>query len=152
MEIGPKLFFLARQKGTFLKQIAKDEGFKIIEVAIMFASEHHPGVSQEEIRDKASFDEASIARSLKSLEDRNLIIRKVNPENKRLKKVFLTKQGFEITASFKKVLNFWDDELLSSLTMSERENLGEILDKAIIEPERLEPDSMLSKWKEQSNE
>lgn len=152
MEIGQKLFFLARQKGIFLKQVAKDLGFKTIEVAIMIVVEHKPGVSQEEIRDVTSFDEASVARSLKSLEDRDFIKREVNPENRRLKKVLLTDEGLSSNKEFKKILNFWDDELLSSLTQSERDSLGEVLDKAIIDPERLNLESMLHKWKEINNE
>lgn len=151
MEIGQKLFFLARQKGIFMKQVAKEAGFKMIEIAVMFVANHKPGVSQEEIRDVTSFDEASVARSLKSLEDRNLITRKVNPQNKRLKKVHLTDDGLEVTAEFEKVLTFWDDELLSSLTTNERNDLGEILDKATIDPERIKLDAMLHKWKEQNN-
>ncbi|MGR3742310.1 MarR family winged helix-turn-helix transcriptional regulator [Companilactobacillus sp. DQM5] len=148
MEIGQKIFFLARQKGMFLKQIAKEHNYKVIELAILAVADHKPGVSQEEIRDVTSFDEASVARSLKSLEDRNLIKREVNPENKRLKKVLLTSEGQKANDKFKSILDFWDDELLSELTKNERDRLGELLDKATIDSEKFKVDSMVKKWRE----
>lgn len=151
MELGQRIFYLARQKAMFLKQVAKDDNFKIIELAIMGVAGHHPGISQEEIRDIVQFDEASVARSLKDLEAKKLITREVNLENKRLKKVRLTEAGTKCTKHFNEILSFWDNELLEDLSLEERQEIEELLDKAALNSEKLRVDNMLTKWRGRKN-
>ena len=52
-------------------------------------------VSQEEICSLFSMSEGTVARTMKRLEDKNLIIRKTNPEDKRKKVVIITDKGRE---------------------------------------------------------
>lgn len=150
LELGQKIFFLARQKAMFMKQIVKENDFKIIDMATMSVVDHMPGSSQEYIRDITSFDEASIARTLKNLEDRHLIERTVNPKNKRLKMVRLTPEGKLVSQKFKEIMDFWDDKLLSDLTTAERKEFGLLIDKALVDSEKVGVDHMLSEWRKKN--
>lgn len=152
MELGQRIFFLARQKAMFLKQALREKDFKMIEFAIMVFLYHEPNSSQERIRDITTIDEASVARTVKKLEKNKLVTRSVNPENKRSNLVRLTEKGQQVTTEMQKVMDFWDDELLANLSKEKRAEFEILLDEILGDKKKLSVEYMLKEWEKRNYE
>ena len=61
------------------------------------------------------------ARSIKKLEDLELVIREIDSDNRRQNKVYLTPKGQEVLTKSTIVLNKWEDEIFDDELISKEE-------------------------------
>jgi DNA-binding MarR family transcriptional regulator len=87
------------------------------------------GISQQELSARLRIHPSRLVAILDNLEQRRLVERKPNPEDRRLYSLHLTKDGGEILERIGKVGREHQEALLSTLTSEERGKLTELLHK-----------------------
>jgi len=85
------------------------------------------GISQQELSAKLQIHPSRLVAILDNLEQRKLVERKPNPQDRRLYSLHLTKDGSEILERIGKVAREHQDALLLTLTGDERAKLAELL-------------------------
>jgi len=93
------------------------------------------GLSQDELSCRVGFDKSNTSRALAKLEQYGLIQRKSDPENHRVKKVFLKPKAHKVRKEFRKIQNHWNDELLNGFTNKEKTALFASLRKVAVNAE-----------------
>ncbi|MDP4179869.1 MAG: MarR family transcriptional regulator [Bacillota bacterium] len=87
------------------------------------------GISQEVLSDYLKIDKGCIAKSIKKLEDEGYIQRKVDLDDKRAYKVFLTQKALEIIPQIQESIKNWEEIIISDLSDNEKEMMEQILYK-----------------------
>jgi DNA-binding MarR family transcriptional regulator len=85
------------------------------------------GISQQELSSRLRIHPSRLVAILDNLEQRKLVERKPNPQDRRLYSLHLTKDGSEILERIGKVAREHQDALLSTLSVDERGKLTELL-------------------------
>ena len=99
------------------------------QVGIIHFLNDHNGASQEDIVYHVFLDKATIGRHLKSLEKKNIVIRNISEEDRRVHKVYLTNKGKSMIPEFKKIGRDWTGIMTKDLSDSEIETLEFLLKK-----------------------
>ncbi len=114
--IGKSLFIIQRYFKIFLNHKVKKYGLNGAQSLVLHALMKEDGLSQEEINEGLQFDKGFLAKVAKSLEKEGYIIRKVNQEDRRAYKLFLTHKGKGLKPIILEILNEWDSTILEGVT------------------------------------
>lgn len=90
-----------------------------------------PGLDQFSVAEELGIDRANVHDVLKRLESRKLLLRVVDPHNKRRKLCLATREGAEFVASLHLQMQAAQKRLLDPLTEVERETFVELLHKLV---------------------
>ena len=90
-----------------------------------------PGKTQDEIISELHYDKGVMARTMQSLEDKNYVIRKNNPQDNRSYIFQLTENAINLKPEILKILNEWNNTLLQGI------------DKKIVDLIKLQLDKMV---------
>ena len=71
--------------------------------------------SQEQLSKNLIIDKSATARAIKSLEEKEYIIRKKDDNDKRTNRIKLTKKGIEIKDRLSNLLEEWNNEITSDI-------------------------------------
>lgn len=93
--------------------------FQIIE----YIMKQEKDVSQKEIENYLNVAHPTVVGLLKRMEVKNFIVCRTNPENKRVKNVFLTNQAFDIMQKFSQQKKLMENELLKGISGSQKDEL-----------------------------
>lgn len=104
---------------------------------LLFALQAKDGQSQKELADKLNIKPATMTVMVARMEKAALVERRQDPEDQRISRVYLTKQGEKVLAEVKEKMkeieiecfrNFTEEEkmLLRRLLMQMRDNLQEV--------------------------
>ena len=99
---------------------------------ILFTLFKNGGIRQEDLSCYLKIDKGSIAKSLKKLEDEGYIERKIDYEDKRAYKVYLTHKGIGIMPALEKAARLWEDGLTADLSEDEKQKMKHLLNKMAI--------------------
>ncbi|MHA8263471.1 MarR family winged helix-turn-helix transcriptional regulator [Lactobacillaceae bacterium Melli_B3] len=113
------------------QNLNKFAGLTQQQAVVMRIINNHPGMIQRELADQLNRKTASVSSILKTLEKKELVIRKQAPDNDRNKQLYLTEQGKKEVAKlvddFNEVWHYVDH----GLNPKEQETLLSLLDKLI---------------------
>jgi DNA-binding MarR family transcriptional regulator len=84
---------------------------------------HRDNVSQEDLVSDFLVDKGTVARTLSNLERAGLVVREVDPADRRIKRVSITEKGREVAGELKAVARTWDGKLTEGFSDEEREQL-----------------------------
>lgn len=87
------------------------------------------GNTQEEIVREIHYDKGVIARTMKSLEDKELVVRNPHPSDSRCFLFVMTDKGEEIHETVMNVLSDWNSALLDNLSSEETEAVSSLMEK-----------------------
>lgn len=87
------------------------------------------GISQEKLSDILHIDKGTTARAIKKLENQGYVSRKIDKDDKRGYKVYITKKTEEIKITLFKSLSTWREILLNDFNEDEKVKVIKILDK-----------------------
>jgi DNA-binding MarR family transcriptional regulator len=87
------------------------------------------GICQHRLCEEYNLDKSGVGRILKKLEDKNLVTRKSDPEDKRKKLIYLTDKAKDMKDDFKKLLKEIEEQMRQGLTEKEIETVNTILKK-----------------------
>ena len=75
--------------------------------------------TQQDIAKRLNMNDGTIAKALRKLEDKNLIKRSPNPDNRRQNLIGLTDDGLKIAEEFRNLNEKWEKEVFKGLTSDE---------------------------------
>lgn len=88
-----------------------------------------PGIEQVELMSAAVSSKATLAEMLRRLEQRELVYRKPDPDDKRRRFVFLTEQGKQLVNELEPKWEYVDQLFLQQLSLSDQDELLALLTK-----------------------
>ena len=131
MDISKLLFMILRNIKKFVMKNLSGEltflEFKCLKIAYM------KPITQKEIVEKTGLTKGTISKTLKSLEEKGLIVRKRKGKEY---KVELTERGYEMIKKFEKIASKIDEILLKDFDERERKTLKNFFERMLRNIER----------------
>ena len=116
---------ISKIQTVYFNRYLEKFNINITQLHLLFIISNNRNINQEEIANQCYINKGAVARSIKKLEDKNLITRKIDQQNRRQNKISLTCEGEKILNETNTFLNKWENE---------------VYDKNIIDKELLEED------------
>ena len=120
---SPWICRISRLSTRFVGRKMSRIGFgsgKFFLLSVLYAQE---GLSQEELSHRVGIDKSNTSRALAKLEADGLIRRQIDPENHKVKKIYLEPKAHTIKKEFIKIQNRWNTLLLDGFSENEKEKL-----------------------------
>ncbi|MQS76167.1 MarR family winged helix-turn-helix transcriptional regulator [Companilactobacillus halodurans] len=126
--IGFVMKYMTLNKRIAAKYLRNEHlnAFESVLLTIVYREKQY---SQDKIGEKTLFDGASIARSLKKLEDRGFITREADPNNGRKKIVYITSDGEKLYEQISEAFHDINDTVFDGITSEEQKQLENVLSK-----------------------
>lgn len=102
-------------------------GIGLSQLKILEALESHPQTKQRSLADFLGQTEASVSRQIKLLQQKMLLVSRVDPEERRRHLAALTPKGVKITLAAREVLQQFHDDMLAKLNNREQGQLHTLL-------------------------
>ena len=110
---------LHRRSQNFLVEACQKLGLTYSEYVLFMRVFENEGTSQEDLAALLFVDKAVVTRTMKLLEEKNLIYREKDAVDRRMKRIYLTEFGRSQQEFLVKVLNSWADYLVAGMERSE---------------------------------
>ncbi|WKY45305.1 MarR family transcriptional regulator [Eubacteriaceae bacterium ES2] len=117
-----RTFVSALSKAMSASDLSFSESIFLINIG------ENEGVNQDTIASNLAIDKAAVARSVKSLEQKNFLLAKKSETDKRSKQLYLTAKGQIIYQQVLKLHLSWAKEVLSPLTNKEIHDFSQMID------------------------
>ena len=134
LPIGKLVSMIARGHTIYLNQHLKDLDITASQLHLLFEISHQNNINQEKIAERCNINKGAVARSIKKIEEKDLIERKIDDENRRQNIISLTAKGRDILSQSINLLNIWEDEVFDDKIIEKevlQKSLKEILIKTI---------------------
>ena len=106
---------LYRQFQIYINNNTKDLQISASEYIFLMEMYKNDNMSQEQLSKNLIIDKSATARAIKSLEEKEYIIRKKDDNDKRTNRIKLTKKGIEIKDRLSNLLEEWNNEIISDI-------------------------------------
>jgi DNA-binding MarR family transcriptional regulator len=130
-ELLASSMFLLKRLGFAAKDRShnafESTGLSAFHFAVLAVLEEDPPETQAMIADALGYDRSSIVRLLDELEERDLVVRKRDRDDRRRHVVKLTTEGRSMLRRMRSVMRRTEDEFLAPLDDSQREELHRLL-------------------------
>ena len=126
--IGKLIIIISRAHTLYLNHHLDKLNINASQLPLLF--EISNGINQSEIASRCIIDKGAVARSIKKLEDKGLISRTIDENNRRQNKISLTAEGEEVLFKSKEILNNWENEIFDNF--ENKESLRKILKETAI--------------------
>lgn len=125
----PWICFISRLSTRFMGSEMIRMGFGPGHFFLLSELYAEEGLSQDELSQRVGVDKSNTSRALAKLEKFGLIKRKTDPENHKVKKVYLRGEAHKIRDEFNEIQRRWNTKLLKGFTNNEKAVLIESLIK-----------------------
>jgi DNA-binding MarR family transcriptional regulator len=98
---------------------------------LMYLLKNGDGISQEELNEHLNFDKATTARSIKKLIKNGYLIKKIDDNDHRINRIFLTNKAYQIYNEMVMMNDYWERIITDNLSVEEKEMFHNILDKML---------------------
>jgi DNA-binding MarR family transcriptional regulator len=89
------------------------------------------GISQEELNENLNFDKATTARAIKKLIKNGYLTKKIDDNDHRMNRIFLTNKAYNIYNEMVNMNNYWEKIITENLSCEEKEMVQHILNKML---------------------
>ena len=118
--LTPWICFISRLSTRFVGGGMSRMGFGPGQFFLLSELYVEEGLSQDELSQRVGVDKSNTSRALAKLEKFGLIQRKIDPENHKVKKVYLRSKAHKVRNEFKKIQKQWNAKLLKGFTKKEK--------------------------------
>jgi DNA-binding MarR family transcriptional regulator len=126
---GFLLGYLGEKSRRSFIALLEPHGFHPREFGLMTVMAKRPGITQQELASLARVDPSSMVALLDDLERRGIAERRVDPEDRRRRSVYLTKKGEDAMRILQREARKAAKTFLEPLSEEERETLNALLRK-----------------------
>lgn len=117
--LGKLISMIARGQNIYLNHNLKKLDINSSQLHLLFEISHQSNLNQEKIASRCNINKGSVARSIKKLEEKELIIRQIDEKNRRQNKVSLTPAGEDIMKKGIDILYRWEEEVFQDNIIDE---------------------------------
>lgn len=125
--VGRLISMIAKSQQIYLNHNLKEFGINSSQLHLLFEISNQSNINQEKIAKRCNINKGAVARSIKKLEDNELIVREIDEANRRQNKISLTPKGKSILDDSIKILNKWESEVFKDYTKEHKLLLNESL-------------------------
>ena len=118
---------ISRQMRVFAERQMADLNLGFPELRILMYLNDHDTSNQEQISNHFKVDKGSIAKSVGKLDEKGLIKRVVNPDNKREKTIELAPAGRKAMTKMADLFDAWSTQVFKGVSDSDRETMLNVL-------------------------
>lgn len=126
-----KLVLVTKLGREFVSNKIQATGLSDTEHQICSFLYFHKGISQDTIAEALIIDKTTVAKALTNLENKKLIIKKQNKENKRKNVISLSDSGEMVMSENANLHNQWFEEVISSMTNEEKNMFSHLFEKLL---------------------
>lgn len=114
-----------RHHSIYINRRLKDIGLTsgLYGILLCIYDDYKSPKSQQDIAKRLNMNDGTIAKALRKLEDKNMIQRSPNPDNRRQNLISLTDTGLNIAEEFNNLDEKWEKDVFEGLTSDEIINL-----------------------------
>lgn len=105
LPVGKLIAIIEKNQVLYLNRQLERFNINSSQLHFLFEISHQKKINQDKIASRCTIDKGTVARSVKKLEDNDLVKREVDEKNRRQKKVSLTNKGEETLNQAIKLLN-----------------------------------------------
>ena len=113
LPISKLIIMIARGQTTYLNHRLNDWGINSTQLHLLFEISHHDDLNQEKISSRCNINKGAAARSIRKLEEKGLVTRKIDDDNRRQNKVSLTEEGRKTLDASIHYLKSFEEEVFS---------------------------------------
>ena len=126
-----KLSMLIKLGRDFGHEQIRDAGFSDTEHAICTFLCFHDQVSQDMIADALMLDKTTVAKALRSMEEKQLILREQDAQNRRKNRICVTEAGRASVSASMHIYDDWFSSVCDCLSEEECRQLDSSIDRMI---------------------
>lgn len=123
------ILILSKTHQTFINPYLKEKDISYNQYDLILHIYHDEGSIQGKIASTCRTDKCGASRSLRILEDKKLIIKKIDENNRRSYRLFLTEKGRELVEDMIEKEIQWENHICESMNI-DKKKLFKILNKA----------------------
>ncbi|MEL3890963.1 MarR family transcriptional regulator [Ferrovibrio sp. MS7] len=120
-----------RISGALSRHYAERFGIGIPEWRVIANLGRHPGITANEVVERAAMDKVTVSRAVAALEKKKLVERRRDDGDKRKTQLTLSKAGEKVYGEIVPLALGFEHELLEKLTAEERRVLDRVIDKLL---------------------
>lgn len=129
--MGKSISIIARSQNIYLNHSLKGLDINSTQLHLLFEISHKSNLNQESLASRCNINKGAVARSIRNLEEKGIIERKIDDENRRQNKLSITPKGRKIMKSGIEILNRWEREVLDD-EMIDEETLKIVLKRIAV--------------------
>ena len=131
--VGRLISMISKGQQIYLNHHLKDLGINSSQLHLLFEISNQSNINQEKIAKRCNINKGAVARSIKKLEDNELVIREIDEANRRQNKISLTQKGKVVLNDSIEVLDKWESEVFKNFSKENKQLLNESLKEVFIQ-------------------
>lgn len=131
IHLGQLISNVNRYYSTFIEKKLSEHGVTRSQAYFLLSLNEKDHISQENICKLFNMTEGTVARTMKILENKKLIIREINPVDKRKKVIILTEEGKNTVKNIEQIDKILEKKLDENLSHEKVIELKTILKKIV---------------------
>jgi len=128
-QIGFVISDVARLMRASFDRRVKRLGLTRSQWLVLSRLHRHPGISQSELAEMLEVERATAGRMIDRMERRNWLVRRPDPTDRRINRLYLTAEAEAVEAEMARIAEALLDDAMASLDDEEREALTEMMER-----------------------
>ncbi|WP_405308264.1 MarR family winged helix-turn-helix transcriptional regulator [Methanobrevibacter sp.] len=125
--VGKLLYMIGKGYTVYVNRNLEEFGINTTQLHLLFEIAHHTNINQEMIATRCNINKGAVARSIRKLEEKGLVKREIDKNNRRQNRLSLTKDGEDILIKACGVLRDWEDSVILDDGYIKKELLQKVL-------------------------
>lgn len=131
LPLGKLISIIAKNQTLYLNHHLEEFDINASQLHFLFEISHQNEINQENLSSRCNVNKGAVARSIKKLEDKGLVKRQIDDNNRRQNIISLTSKGKKTLEKAIKKLNDWEDYIFND-NLIEKETLQKVLKEIAI--------------------
>jgi DNA-binding MarR family transcriptional regulator len=125
--VGKLLYMIGKGYSVYVNRNLEGFGINTTQLHLLFEIAHESNINQEMIATRCNINKGAVARSIRKLEEKGLVKREIDQNNRRQNRLSLTKDGEDILIKACGVLRDWEDSVILDEGYIKKELLQKVL-------------------------
>lgn len=125
--VGKLLYMIGKGYTVYVNRNLEEFGINTTQLHLLFEIAHESNINQEMIATRCNINKGAVARSIRKLEEKGLVKREIDKNNRRQNRLSLTKDGEDILIKACGVLRDWEDSVILDDGYIKKELLQKVL-------------------------
>ena len=125
--VGKLLYMIGKGYSVYVNRNLEGFGINTTQLHLLFEIAHESNINQEMIAARCNINKGAVARSIRKLEEKGLVKREIDKNNRRQNRLSLTKDGEDILIKACGVLRDWEDSVILDDGYIKKELLQKVL-------------------------